>query len=192
MKNELHHEAKNEVLVLEAIAKLGPSNAQQIATEAGLSTIATRMALRRQHGYWLERRGQTWLLLDEPGDGPGDGLPFTSPSIESRVKKLTLWLECQGIAYKHIWKSKGRFFWVVEKPARHLQIGDRFTLRHNGQRRTNRVVLSLQKNGPWMVVFYQQGKTQNACREYALNELVEVHHAIWGTEIDQLVIEEMA
>lgn len=187
---DLHHEspetaAKNEVLVLEAIAKLGPSNATQIATESGLSIIATRMALRRQHGYGLDRQGQTWLLLAEPGDG----LPFPPPSIESRVRKLTLWLECQGVFYTHIWKSKDRFFWAMEKPARHLQIGDRFTLRHNGQRRTNRIVLSLKKNGPLMIVFYQQGKSQNACREYPLSELVEVHHAILGVEIDQLVIE---
>jgi len=191
MPPEFHHEspetaARNEVLVMEALAQLGTANATQIAKATGLSIIATRMALRRQNEICLYRQGQKWSLLDQPNDG----VPSSHRITGIRIEKLSMWLESRNINYSEIWKTKGKFYWIVKTPAKDLSEGDTITIRRRIRRTIRRVVKTEIRDGN-VLVYFRQGVSY-ATKSFPPDSLIERHHAIKTTEIDRIEIREVS
>lgn len=115
--------AKNEIAVLEAIARLGCGNAKEIARAAGLSYNATCLALHRQKNFCVAQETGGWRILEEPGDGK----PAPIPGVRDlRLMVFEVYLKANQIPAKTYFldKAKKNYFYVLEKKAVDLAIGD--------------------------------------------------------------------
>ena len=89
-------QARQEITVLEAIAKLNQASISTLKDATGLESNAIRWTLERQKGISVEKvRHGLWAYLPEPGDQP---LPELTPRQQKDVL-FEDWLEAQGIQH---------------------------------------------------------------------------------------------
>lgn len=127
-------QARNEVAVLDAIARLGCGTAKEIARAAGLTYNATCLALHRQKNFCVAQETGGWRMLEEPGDGN----PAPIPGVHDlRLMAFEIYLKANKIPAKNYFldKAKKNYFYVLEKKAVDLAIGDLVNLStsHSGQ-----------------------------------------------------------
>jgi hypothetical protein len=101
-----------------------------------------------------------------------------------------MWLESRNVNYSEIWKTKGKFYWIVKTPAKDLSEGDTITIRRRIRRTIRRVVKTEIDDGN-VLVYFRQGVSY-ATKLFPPDSLIERHHAIKTTEIDRIEIREVS
>lgn len=120
-------QARNECLVLEALAELKHTSAKAIARHAGLTYLAALLALRRQDGFCVERVTGGWRLLEEPGDRNVTFDSRTEASIERQQQiesKIALYLSDQNLDIFELIFCHQKVICLVNKPASDVAVGD--------------------------------------------------------------------
>lgn len=132
MEQEFRHEssetqARNECLVLEALAELKHASAKAIAKHAGLTYLSTLLAIRRQDGFCVERVTGGWRLLEEPGDRNVSFDSRIDASVERREqieRQIEFYLSDQNLEVFEFIFCHQKVICLVNKPASDVAVGD--------------------------------------------------------------------
>lgn len=141
---ELRHEspeteARNECLVLEALAELKHASAKAIAHHSGLTYNAAILALRRQRGFCVEKVAGGWGLLEEPANSDREVFPHkrtqkNQAGREAIEQQLKFYLSEQGLDFSEAIFCRDKIICLYPVSASELQIGDYLVvLRKNGK-----------------------------------------------------------